>query len=152
MEVRSDRTFAFTVGPAELWSALTGVEHYRSWWPWLRHFDGASFVEGARWRCAVRAPLGYPVRFEVALSDVVPGRSAVAEVTGDIAGHARLDVRPTDGGGGGGGGSELRLQATLASKRWMLRAIARLAPPVARFGHNRLLSTGVRQFRERAFS
>jgi hypothetical protein len=123
------------------------VEHYRSWWPWLRRFEGTSFVEGARWRCAVRAPLGYPVRFEVALSDVVPDRSAVAEVTGDIAGHARLDVRPTDGGG-----SELRLQSTLTSQRWLLRAIARLAPPVARFGHNRLLSTGVRQFRERAFS
>ena len=153
MEVRSDRTFEFTVGPAELWSALTRVERYRSWWPWLRHFDGSTFVEGARWRCAVRAPLGYPVRFEVALTDVVPDRSAVAEITGDIAGHARLDIRPTDAGGDddGGGGSELRLQSTLASKRWLLRALARLAPPVARFGHDRLLTTGVRQFRTRAF-
>ena len=147
MEVRSDRTFDFTVGPDQLWSALTSVERYRTWWPWLRRFEGTTFVQGAHWRCAVRAPLGYPVRFEVVLSDVVPGRSAAAAVTGDIAGSARLDVAATDGGG-----SRLRLQSALASKRWLLRAIAFLAPPVARFGHDRLLEKGVRQFRDEAFS
>ncbi|MEA2827840.1 MAG: hypothetical protein QOG43_2279 [Actinomycetota bacterium] len=147
MEVRSDRTFAFAAGPADLWSALTSVDRYPAWWPWLRRFQGVTFTDGAHWRCAVRAPLLYRVRFEVVLSDVVAGRSAAAAVTGDIAGHARLDVRPADDGG-----SELRLQSTLASRRWLLRAIARLAPPVARFGHDRLLDTGVRQFRQRAFS
>ena len=147
MEVRSDRTFSFPVEPAALWTALTSVDRYQSWWPWLRRFDGTSFTEGARWRCAVRAPLGYPVRFEVVLSDVVAGRSATATVSGDIAGPARLEVRPADGGG-----SRLRLQSTLASKRWLLRAIARLAPPVARFGHDRLLATGVRQFRSEALA
>ncbi len=150
MEVRSDRTFTFPVGPAELWSALTSVERYRSWWPWLRRFDGVSFSEGAHWTCAVRAPLLYPVRFVVVLEEVVAGRSAAAVVTGDIAGHARLDV--VAAGVGGGLGSELRLRSTLASRRWLLRAIARLAPPVARFGHDRLLDTGVRQFRKRALA
>ncbi len=145
MEVRSDRTFDFPVGPAALWLALTSVDRYRSWWPWLRRFDGVSFVEGARWTCAVRAPLFYPVRFEVVLDDVEPGRSAAAVVTGDIAGRARLDIVVVDGGG-----SALRLRSTLTSERWLLRAIARLAPPVACFGHDRLLDTGVRQFRERA--
>ena len=103
MEVRSDRTFAFPVGPAALWAALTSVDRYRSWWPWLRRFDGVSFVEGAHWRCAVRAPFGYPVRFEVVLDEVVAGRSAAAVVAGDIAGHARLDVEATDGAAAGCG-------------------------------------------------
>ncbi|MEA2902366.1 MAG: hypothetical protein QOH36_2253 [Actinomycetota bacterium] len=147
MQVGSDRAFAFAVGPAALWTALTSVERYRTWWPWLRRFDGESFVAGARWRCAVRAPLGYPVRFDVVLDEVAAGRSAAAVVTGDIAGHARLDVVAT-----GGGGSELRLVSTLTSERWLLRAIARLAPPVARLGHDRLLDTGVRQFRAQAFT
>jgi len=145
VEVRSDRWFEFAVGPAELWTALTGVDRYRSWWPWLHRFEGTSFAEGARWRCAVRAPLGYPVRFEVVLERVVEGRSAAASVAGDIAGRARLDVEAA------GAGSRLHLESTLASERWLLRAIARLAPPVARFGHDRLLDTGVRQFRIRAF-
>ena len=146
MEVRSDRTFAFPVGSADLWTALTSVDRYRSWWPWLRRFDGESFVAGARWRCAVRAPLGYPVRFDVVLEDVVAGRSAAAVVTGDIAGHARLDMEAD------GGGSQLRLVSTLTSERWLLRALARLAPPVARFGHDRLLDKGVRQFRSQAIT
>jgi hypothetical protein len=146
LEVRSDRTFVFPVGPDDLWTALTSVGRYRSWWPWLRRFDGTPFVAGARWRCAVRAPLGYPVRFDVVLEEVVAGRSAAAVVSGDIAGSARLDVVATDGGG-----SRLRLVSTLTSERWLLRAIARLAPPVARFGHDRLLDMGVRQFRAQAF-
>jgi hypothetical protein len=145
VEVRSDRTFEFTVGPDDLWSAVTRADRYRSWWPWLRRFDGVAFEEGARWRCAVRAPLGYRVRFDVVLSDVVPGRSAGGAGRRANAGRRPLDVRPADGGG-----SQLRLQSTLASERWPLRAIARLAPPVARFGHDRLLDTGVRQFRARA--
>ncbi|HEX7277215.1 MAG TPA: hypothetical protein VF244_07550 [Acidimicrobiales bacterium] len=49
-----------------------------------------------------------------------------------------------------GGGSRLHLQSTLASQRWPLRIVAHLLPPVARFGHDRLLDTGVRQFRDRA--
>ena len=146
MEVRSDRTFTFAVGPAALWSALTSAERYRSWWPWLRKFEGASFTEGARWRCEVRAPLLYRVRFELVLEEVVAGVSAAAAVVGDIAGHARLDVVGTEAG------SQLRLRSILASKRWLLRAVARLAPSVARFGHDRLLDTGVRQFRARAFT
>ncbi len=148
VEVRSDRWFDFPVGPAALWSALTAVDRYRSWWPWLRRFDGVAFTEGARWRCVVRAPLGYPVRFDVILDEVVAGRTAVATVAGDIAGHARLDV-VTDADADAGGGSRLHLQSTLASERWLLRIVARVAPPVARFGHDRLLDTGVRQFRRR---
>ncbi|HVF13289.1 MAG TPA: hypothetical protein VM942_01750 [Acidimicrobiales bacterium] len=143
--VRSDRTFRFTVGQEALWAALTSVDRYRHWWPWLRRFDGGSFSEGARWRCAVRSPLLYPVRFDVVLDEVIAGRSASASVFGDIAGQARLDVSLVEGG------SQLRLVSTLASDRRLLRLIFRLAPPVARFGHDRLLATGLRQFRDRAF-
>jgi uncharacterized protein YndB with AHSA1/START domain len=144
VEVCTDRTFDFGVDRATLWSALTSVERYRQWWPWLREFDGASFVAGARWRCAVRSPLLYRVRFDVVLDEVVVGRSASASVTGDIVGQARLDVTPVEDG------SRLRLVSTLSPESRLLRTFARLAPPLARFGHDRLLLVGVRQFRSRA--
>jgi uncharacterized protein YndB with AHSA1/START domain len=144
VEVRSDRTFEFPVGPADLWSALTAVDRYRRWWPWLRRFDGRSFSEGAHWRCEVRSPLLYRVRFEVVLDEVVGGRSASVTVVGDIAGHARLDVTPREDG------SRLRLVSVLAPHSRLLQTIGRLVPPVARLGHDRLLDTGVRQFRARA--
>ncbi len=145
VEVRSDRSFPFEVGPGALWSALTRVDRYRLWWPWLRRFEADSFAPGERWRCAVRSPLLYPVRFDVMLEEVVAGRWATARVAGDIAGHARIEVTPD------GDGSRLRLVSTLAPEAWLLRAIARLAPPVARFGHDRLLDTAVGQFGARAF-
>jgi uncharacterized protein YndB with AHSA1/START domain len=144
VEVQTDRTFEFAVDPPELWSALTSVDRYRRWWPWLREFDGVSFEEGARWRCAVRSPLLYRVRFDIVLEEVVPERSASAAVTGDIVGRARLDVTPA------AGGSRLRLVTTLSSESRLLRTVAGVAPPLARFGHDRLLRVGVRQFRSRA--
>ena len=50
----SDRDWVFDVGPAELWSAMTEIESYPSWWPWLRRFDpGEGFEVGAAWRCEV---------------------------------------------------------------------------------------------------
>ena len=48
MEVESDRRYRFAVGPEELWSALTRVEDYQSWWPWLGQFDGRAFAAGER--------------------------------------------------------------------------------------------------------
>jgi hypothetical protein len=140
VEVRSDRTFEFAVDAAALWSALTAVDRYRQWWPWLRRFDGRSFSEGARWRCQLRSPLLYPVRFEVLLDEVVERRWAAATIAGDICGHARLDVTPL------GDGSRLRLVSALAPRSRVLRTITRLAPPIAQFGHDRLLDTGVGQF------
>jgi len=144
-EVRSDRSFRFAAGPDDLWSALTAVDRYRLWWPWLRRFDGHSFSEGTRWGCAIRSPLRYPVRFEIVLEEVVTGRSASASVAGDITGRARLDVTPVEGG------SELRLVSTLAPESRLLRTISRLLPPVARLGHDRLIETAMRQFRAGAF-
>jgi hypothetical protein len=149
VEVRSDCTFHFDVGSEALWSAITDVGHYRRWWPWLRRFDGAAFSEGARWRCVVRSPLRYRVRFDVVLDEVFPGRSATASVTGDIAGHARLDVRADDGGGADDR-SRLHLVSRLEPRSRLLRSLSLVAPPVARFGHDRLLRTGVRQFSARA--
>jgi len=146
VEVCSDRSFRFEVDPAALWAAVTGVEGYRRWWPWLRRFEADSFSKGARWRCAVRSPLFYPVRFVVVLEEVVEGRSATAAVAGDISGRARLDVSPVEGG------SELHLVSTMSPESRLLRALARIAPRVARFGHDRLVDTGVRQFTARALA
>ena len=106
---------------------------------------GRLLHRGGRWRCTVRSPLRYPLRFDLVLDQVVAQGSATATVTGDIAGHARLEVTPD------GRGSRLRLVSSLASKSWLLRVIARLAPPAARFGHDRLLDVAVRQFTRRAF-
>ena len=144
MDVRSDRRYEFAVETGELWRALIRTEDYQDWWPWLRVFEATSFSPGQRWVCVVQPPLPYTVRFGLVLGQVVEGRLVTASVDGDIVGDARLDITPTTGG------SELRLVSRLAPSNTLLRTVARIARPLAVFGHDWVLDTGLRQFSSRA--
>ena len=144
MHVRSDRRYRFGVGPEELWSRFGQLDDYQAWWPWLRRFEAGAIGEGERWACVVQPPLPYSLRFDLLFDEVIPARSAGVLVEGDITGHARIDIAATDTG------SELRLVSHLAPASRMLRAISRLARPVATFGHDWVLDNGFRQFSDRA--
>ncbi len=144
MKIRSDRRHAFSVSPEELWGAMVRVDAYREWWPWLRSFDAVTLVSGEVWAAVVQPPLPYRLRFDIRLDEVEAPRVASAEVSGDIEGTARLEIEPTSDG------SELHFTSELAPTNAMLRAIAQLAQPVVRFGHEWVLDTGLRQFRDRA--
>ena len=144
MDVRSDRSYRFDASPEDLWAALTNVEDYRVWWPWLRRFDGDAFAAGERWTCVVQPPLPYSLRFDLTLDEVVEHERVAATVSGDIVGTAHLELTPD------GTGSALALASQLAPANPMLRAIAVVARPVVRFGHDWVLDTGLRQFRASA--
>ena len=146
MEVRSDRHYRFDLEPEVLWASLVRVEDYRGWWPWLRGFDATAFAEGERWTCVVQPPLPYVLRFVITLEEVEPVRFVTATISGDITGHAALDLAATNDG------SELRLVSSLAPSNALLRGIARVAPPMVRFGHDWVLDAGLRQFRRRALA
>jgi uncharacterized protein YndB with AHSA1/START domain len=144
VRIRSDRRHAFAVPPEELWVAMSQVDRYRQWWPWLRRFDAGGLRAGEVWSAEVQPPLPYRVRFELCLDDVTSPHRVAAVITGDIEGTARLEVtdHPT--------GSELHVVSELAATSRTLRTVLRLAPPVARYGHDWVLDTGLRQFRDRA--
>jgi|SRR6187455_1904868 hypothetical protein len=148
MSIHSDRRYAFAASADEVWSALTRVDQYATWWPWLVQFDGTDFDVGSRWRCTVRAPLRYSVHFDIELLEVEPARRAAAEVAGDISGTATLTVIPVDRGGVDHG-SELRLVSDLASSVGLVATVDRFAPRLAKASHNWVLDTGLRQFRDR---
>ena len=143
MDVRSDRRYRFASPPDVLWAAMTQVDAYQRWWPWLRAFDGTTFAEGATWRCVVQPPLPYTLRFSIRLEEVGGPRFVTASIDGDITGHAAIDVTPIDGG------CELRLISTLSPRNAALRAVARVAQPLVRFGHDWVLDAGLRQFERR---
>jgi hypothetical protein len=144
VDIHSDRHFGFDVGHASVWTAISRVDQYQEWWPWLHHFDGDALREGERWQCVVKPPLPYRLRFDVVLVEVVDRDLVRARVDGDITGSARLDVIDH------GRRSELRLRSELVPADATLRLIARLARPVVTFGHEWVLDTGVRQFRAAA--
>jgi len=128
-----------------LWEALSRTDDYRSWWTWLRRFEGDGLVEGGRTDCVVRAPLPYSLRFAVTVRRVVPAELVDAEVTGDIEGPAHLEVSGT------ADGSEVRLTWAVVVKDPMLRAGAVLGRPVMQWGHEWVVATGMTQFKKHAF-
>ena len=144
MELASDRHYRFPVPADAFWSAIGATDDYRRWWPWLRTFDAEGLVAGDVWRCAVRPPLRYTVRFAVHLGTVEPPRVIDARVEGDIAGTARLVVTPRDDG------CDVRLTSTLAPSHRGLALLASVARPLVRRGHDWVLDTGARQFASRA--
>jgi hypothetical protein len=121
---------------------LTQVDLYRTWWPWLRSFDGHAFAAGEQWHCVVKAQLPYTLEFVIALEHVNDAESARAVLTGDIDGWAELTLSDD------GTGSELRLRSDLTARSGLARFVGPVAPPLARAGHDWVLDNGIRQFRK----
>jgi hypothetical protein len=123
---------------------MADVGSYREWWPWLRAFDAAGLRTGEEWRCTVRAPLGYSVSFALRFDAVVECERISTTVTGDISGTADLTLHDTPAG------CDVVVVSDLAPRSSFLRVLATTVPPVARFGHDWILSTGAEQFEARA--
>lgn len=145
MGIDSDRTFHFDADVAQVWAAFERTDDYRSWWPWLRRFEATGLASGDCWRCTVQPPMPYSLSFSIELIDVVPRTEIAAEVTGDIAGDARLIL-----GAAEAGGTDLRLVSSLEPRRATLAAVTAVAPWVARLGHDWVLDSGRRQFARHA--
>jgi len=146
VEVRSDRWYRFEATRQRVWEAFGSTDHFQAWWPWLREFRGEPLRQGARWHCAVSPPLPYIVRFTLTLVAVDEAHSIRAVVDGDIGGSAELELLDEHDRAS----CRLHLTSELAPTQPALRLVASAARPVVRRGHDWVLDTGARQFRERA--
>ena len=144
MEVRSERRFEFDAAPPALWAALGSVDDYPRWWPWLRRFDARALAPGEEWRCTVKPPLPYVVRFTIRFDEVEVERRIDATVRGDIEGPAQLLIEPS------AGGSAVTLTSSLRPTNTVLKAAALLGRPLVRYGHDWVLDIGAGQFASRA--
>ena len=143
---RSDRSWTFEVPPEKLWSRIADTTEYRTWWPWLRRFDGsAGLTPGAEWQCEVAPPLPYVVRFGIAFDRVETQRVVETTIAGDIRGWARLTIdEHVDG-------CHARLESSLAPANRVLRGFGAVARPLVEWGHDWVLDEGRRQFVRSAF-
>jgi hypothetical protein len=146
VELGRDRSYWFPMLPDALWSALAETGDYRSWWPSLTDLEADDLAAGAIWRCTIRPPLPFPLRFAIHLDDVVRPTLVTAHISGDIAGTARLDVAPH------GNGCDVQLTSTLAPSNRTLGMIETLAGPIIRRAYNWMLDTGARQFLRNAIA
>jgi uncharacterized protein YndB with AHSA1/START domain len=140
VKLHSDRRYHVAATREAVWARLTATDEYQQWWPWLREFEASGLASGDEWRCRIRPPLPYTLRFTIVLDEVDEPRTVAARIHGDIAGSARVELAERDGG------CEIRLTSALSPRGRAARIMAELARPLARRGHDWVLDTGARQF------
>jgi len=139
-----DRTWEFPVDAEEFWSTISRTDEYRQWWSWLREFDAPALAEGEQWQATVQSPLPYALRFGLFMRRMEAPRLIEVDVSGDIAGPARLEVHDRDGG------CAVRVSWKVEAKSGPLRVGALFARPLLQWSHERVVSMGLAQFARRA--
>lgn len=141
--LRTDRSYPLDEPVERVWEALTCVEEYPRWWPWLRRFEGRELAPGQRWQARIRVPMPWTLRFTVDIGAVDPPERVDATLTGDVDGTATVTLVPC------GAGVIIRLRSDLAPRHRLLRAVHRLAPSLSRRLHDRVIDNAFEQFARR---
>jgi carbon monoxide dehydrogenase subunit G len=135
--------FDFPAPPHQVWSAIEHFESYEAWWGWLRELrvEGPGLAAGSVLHGIVAPPLPYRMRLRVVLVGCEPGRSIDASVEGDLVGHARLRLQPE------AEGTRVDMAWTIEMMQQPMRVAARIALPLLRWGHDRVVDATVGSFR-----
>jgi uncharacterized protein YndB with AHSA1/START domain len=141
-----DRRFDFAVSPETFWQTVSRTDCFPDWWTWLRDFESDGLRAGSHTACVIRAPLPYALRVTVDVERVVQPERVETRVSGDLDGPARLEIAPT------ASGCAARLVWSLELCEPWLARLARFTRPVLTWAHDRVISSGVRQFERVALS
>ena len=135
-------SFHFDLPPEAMWNALEHSERFEGWWGWLREFrlDGGGLRAGSVLHGLVSPPVPYQMQVDVALDSCTPPEQIDASVRAIWRATARLLlgrwVRHPGRRGLDGGDAQRPM-----------RVAARLASPLLRFGHDRVVEATVNGFR-----
>ncbi|HET6795097.1 MAG TPA: SRPBCC family protein [Acidimicrobiales bacterium] len=140
--------FLFDVPPVRLWSALEEMDGVERWWAWLSEFsvEGGGLRQGTVLRGVVRPPLPYRMALVVELDECEAPSLIEASVHGDLEGRAGLLLDDE------GGATRATVAWTIEMTQQPMRVAARLAHPLMRWGHDRVVEATVRGFRRRLAS
>jgi uncharacterized protein YndB with AHSA1/START domain len=138
------RSYRFPVPPATVWSFMEDVDRFPTWWGWLGQFrvEGGGLEPGSVLEGTVTPPLPYRMHVRVTLDRCHPPEQIDATVEGDLTGHALLRLVPADIG------SEVAVAWTIEMRQRAMRAVARFAHPLLRWGHDRVVESTVAGFRQ----
>jgi Polyketide cyclase / dehydrase and lipid transport len=140
---RFDRSFDLDIEASTVWRVLERTYDYTKWWSWLESFDADGLRSGQA-QAVIRSPLGYRLRVEIDVREVVPERCLITEVRGDLEGPARLELEPS------GAGSTARLWWELTLRQRFLRRLLPAGRPLMEWGHDQIVARALRDFRQRA--
>lgn len=135
--------FAFDVSPEVVWSTIEHCEQFETWWAWLREFrlEGPGLEAGAVMRGVVSPPVPYTMRIQVVVDRCTPPSRIDATVHGDLEGEARLLLEPD------GQGTLVEVSWTIEMTQRAMRLAARVAPPLMRWAHDRVVDATVMGYR-----
>jgi hypothetical protein len=135
-----DRRFEFAVSPEAFWQTVSRTDSYPDWWTWLRDFESDGLHTGSRTECVIRAPLPYALRVTIDVERAIRPARVESRVSGDLDGPARLEISPT------ASGCAARLVWSLELREPWLARLARFTRPVLTWAHDRIITSGVREF------
>jgi carbon monoxide dehydrogenase subunit G len=136
-------SFEFDLPPEAMWDALGHYERFEGWWGWLHEFhaDGRGLETGSVLQGVVSPPVPYEMRVSVCLDKSVRPLDIAASVTGDLEGTAHLHLAPRPGG------TRVEVDWKIEMRQRSMRLAARLASPLLRWGHDRVVDMTVSGFR-----
>jgi hypothetical protein len=136
-------TFDFDLPPEGMWDALEHSERFEGWWGWLHEFrlEGGGLQAGSVLQGLVSPPVPYEMRVQVLLDTCTRPQQIDASVAGDLEGTAHLHLERR------GTGTRADVAWTVEMKQRSMRMAARLASPLLRFGHDRVVEATVAGFR-----
>jgi hypothetical protein len=138
--------FWFPVTPDRLWAVVEQFDLFESWWGWLREFeaDQDELVDGNVLHGTVVPPVPYHLHLDVQLQRCHRPRLIDAVVNGDLSGQAELRLEDVDDG------TRVAVAWSLEMRSAPLRVAARVAYPLMRWGHDRVVDMAVSGFQRRA--
>ncbi len=85
----------FDASAEDLWRELSQVHRFESWWPWMRdvHLEGEALTPGSTISFGIDPPVPFKMTISVAVTDAKAPEWIVGEVSGDLSGIARLELR-----------------------------------------------------------
>jgi hypothetical protein len=144
--VEYQASFWFPVAPHQMWAISERFDLFESWWPWLADFraDDDGLVNGNVLHGTVIPPVPYRLRLDVRLQRCQRPRLIEATIYGDIRGRAvvRLEAAAD--------GTRAAVAWSLQMHSAPLQVAARVAYPLMRWGHDRVVEAAVAEFRRRA--
>ncbi len=135
--------FTLAAPPPVVWGSIERGDRFESWWAWLREFriEGGRLEDGAVLHGVVSPPVPYQMRIRVVLEQCTASSRIDATVHGDLEGNATLLLEPD------GDGTEATVAWTIEMMQRPMRLAARVAHPVLRWGHDRVVDATVDGYR-----
>jgi hypothetical protein len=136
-------TFSFPLTPAQLWRELECPDRLTGRWSWvdvLRFYQ--SLEPGSELSCVIKPPVPFRILLDVEVVEISPGALVGIALRGDLEGRGELRLSPD------GGDTLVEVSWRFVIRDRRIRAVARHAHSVLRWGHDRIVEAAVHGFRK----